>query len=93
MTLSINTVYKPHKDCNTLERDSVLIGLSKFDGGQLWLESETGSRMRVTGENEEPRPGVIREVSHNSAFGSMGPSSQQRDLGNLERAQRLGFQR
>ena len=44
ITMSINTVFRPHKDRNTLERDSAILGLSKFEGGQLWVEDETGNQ-------------------------------------------------
>ena len=58
VNLSVNTIFKPHKDHNTSERDSVLLGLSKFDGGQLWLEHEAGNQ---DSEDDEGKPSAVDE--------------------------------
>ena len=65
-TMSVNTVFKPRKDRNTLERDSFIMGLSKFEGGKLWIEDASGVDFRVVKEGEEPKPGVLQETCHHS---------------------------
>ena len=67
ISLAVNLVFRPHKDRNSLERDSVLLGLTKFEGGQLWLEGLQGEEgnniVRRTSDGDETKVGRLYEVS------------------------------
>ena len=58
--VGVNLAFRPHRDRNTLQRDSVLFGISRFIGGQLWVERLPGEK--VLTETRSQR----HEVSHRS---------------------------
>ena len=42
--LAINPVFRPHPDRNSLERESVVLGLTRLQGGRLWIAGLPGER-------------------------------------------------
>ena len=70
VSVGINLAFRPHRDRNSLERESVLFGVSRFIGGQLWVEGLPGEKgnnaIRRVDDNEEPKTGKIHELSHRS---------------------------
>ena len=63
VSIAINMVFRPHRDRNSLERESVVIGLSRFQGGQLWIEGLPGEKgntaVRYTDKDGQPKAGKL----------------------------------
>ena len=63
VSIAINLVFRPHRDRNSLERESVVIGLSRFQGGQLWIEGLPGEKgntaVRYTDKDGQPKAGKL----------------------------------
>ncbi|CAE7467613.1 GIP, partial [Symbiodinium sp. CCMP2592] len=70
VTVAVNLVFRPHKDRNSLERESVVLGLTRFQGGQIWIEGIPGERgnnaIRHIDNEGEARAGRLHELSHKS---------------------------
>ncbi|CAE7336713.1 unnamed protein product, partial [Symbiodinium sp. CCMP2592] len=68
--VGINLAFRPHRDRNSLERESVLFGITRFIGGQLWIEglpNEKGNTaIRRVDSSDEPKAGRLHELSHKS---------------------------
>ncbi|CAE7032769.1 GIP [Symbiodinium sp. CCMP2592] len=68
LSMAINLVFRPHRDRNSLERESVVLGLSRFQGGQLWTEGLPGecgnTAIRHIDNEGQQKPGKLHELSH-----------------------------
>ncbi|CAE7437106.1 RE2 [Symbiodinium sp. CCMP2592] len=68
LSMAINLVFRPHRDRNSLERESVVLGLSWFQGGQLWIEGLPGelgnTAIRHIDNGGQQKPGRVHELSH-----------------------------
>ena len=65
-----NMVFRPHRELGGSQRDTAILGITRFEGGQLWIEGLPGegsnTALRVVEEDEDPRPGKLYEISHNN---------------------------
>ncbi|CAE7168455.1 unnamed protein product, partial [Symbiodinium necroappetens] len=70
VSIAVNLVFRPHRDRNSLERESVVLGLTRFQGGQLWVEGVPGENgnnvLRCVNNEGEIKAGKLHELSHKS---------------------------
>ena len=70
ITVSQDVIFKPHKDPNDCTFATTLIGMTTYEGGELWIEQpETQSEnskavWRTVKEGEPPRPGKLHPTAN-----------------------------
>ena len=63
LVVSLNSLVSPHVDAQNARLPSLLVGLSHYKGGQLWIQHEQGTDFEECGE--KLLPGVAYTTSMN----------------------------